>query len=289
MNYTVEAIDEYRHKLCVSFGASEVDAAFARTYAECACRYPFEGYEPGQAPASAIDAAFGHEAVAHLAGKTMREESFGRAIGEADLVAIGEPAYLSPELPHPGEPYRFEVEVDCSPIFELSSYEPVTVRLPKMDRFNPGLARTIQRMRETEAMHVLQQRLQGEPAEIMCDAQEEEQLQAVYAKAHAVNLPFEAYLVQQRIDPTQFRKEIEEQAEAAVRSNLALDAWAAHKGFEATDEQIAAGFAESGLEYPAYEEAEWRATGRISQVRQNIRRGAALRDIMSTLVVEEID
>ena len=30
MNYSVEALDAYRHKLCIDFDASEVDAAFAR-------------------------------------------------------------------------------------------------------------------------------------------------------------------------------------------------------------------------------------------------------------------
>ena len=289
MRYTVEALDVFRHRLAISFDADEVDAAFARTYAQCAYRYAFEGYAAGQAPREVIDTAFGNQAIEHLTGKTLREESLGRAIGEADLVAIGEPTYIDPTLPQPGQAYSFTAELDCSPLFELSSYEPITIRLPKLDSLNPTLARSAQHMRENEALFQLQQRLQGEPPEIMCDAQEEELMQAMYAQAHAANLPFESYLVQQRIDPTHFRKEIEEQALDAVRRNLALDAWAAHKGFSASDEEISQGFAASGLDYPAYEEAEWRATGRISQVRQNIRRGAAMKDIMQTLVVEEIE
>lgn len=289
MYYQVEALDEYRHRITVELDAAEVDTGFARTYVNCACRYPFDGYQQGKVPAQAIDAAFGTDAVASITGETLRSEAFGRAVGEADLVTIGQPAYPNAQAPERGQSYSFVAEVDCSPIFELSSYEPITVRLPKVDKFNPGLARSAARMRETEALHALAQRLQGEPPEILCDAQEEEELQAIYAKANAANLPFEAYLVQQRIDPTHFRREIEEQALETVKRNLALDSWAAHKGFAATDEQISEGFANSELEHPAYEQAEWRATGRIAQVRQNIRRAAAMRDIMNTLIVETIE
>ena len=288
MQYTAEAQNEFRHRLHISLDEREVANGFARIYTDFSYRFPFEGFEAGDVPRSVIDEAFGPEAVAAQVGDALRTQAFGRAMGELDLVAIGEPQFSGRGEPADGQPYDFDAEIDCSPIFELSSYEPVSIKLPDMNRANPNLLATLKRMRETETLHALQERLLGEPPEIMCDAREEEQLQAVYAEANAINLPFDAYLVQQRIDPEKFKQELEEQATEMVRRDLALDAWAAHFGIQATDEQVAEGFAKSPLDYPAFAEAEWRATGRIAEVRRNIRRAAALQDVLSSVEIEFI-
>lgn len=287
MHYQIEALNDFRHKISVTLDEDEVRAGFERTYADFAYRFPFEGYAPGMAPRDVIDAAFGPAAVASTVATTLSESSFGRAVGEADLVAIGEPAYADFELPEEGKPFSFEAEIDCSPRYELTSYEPVCIKLPDIG-FNPAMQQALQKMRENEALHILQERVEGFIPEILVDTQEQLQLQSIYAKANEINLPFEAYLLQQRIDPERFKAELEEQATEMVRRNLALDAWGRHIGIEVTDEQIAANFERSGVPYPALEEARWRENGRISELRQAIRRAGAMRNLMETLVIEKV-
>ncbi|MBQ9069282.1 MAG: hypothetical protein IJ131_09545 [Eggerthellaceae bacterium] len=287
MHFSVEELNEFRRRIAVVMDPSEVDAELAHTYADFAYRFPFEGHEPGTAPRSAVDEAFGAEAVAASAGDELREAGFGQALDQADLVKIGEASFSQDADPEPGHPYRFVAEVDCSPHYELTSYDPVVVRLPAMGT-NAAMAPALQKMRENEALHVLQQRLIGEIPEVMADTKEQLQLQEIYAKASAQNMPFENYLIQQRIDPNVFRKELEEQAVEMVRRDLALDAWARHIGVEVTDKMVAANFARSGVAHPALEEARWRANGRIAELRQAIRRAGAMRDIMQTLVIETI-
>lgn len=287
MFFTVEEQGAFRRRFSIEMDATEVDAALARTYQEFAYRFPFEGHETGQAPRNAIDEAFGADAVAASAAKTLRDTGFGHAMGDADLVKIGEPTFSEGDRLAEGAPYAFTVEVDCNPHYELTSYEPVTVRLPAMGN-NAGMAPALQKIRENEALHVLQQRLEGEIPEILVDTKEQIQLQEIYARAAAQNMPFQNYLIQQRIDPDQFKKELEEQAEEMVRRDLALEAWARHIGVEVTDAMIESNFARSGVPFPKLEEAIWRENGRISELRAAIRRAGAMRNVMETLVIETI-
>ncbi len=287
MNYSVESIDAFRRRITVEFDPDEVDIEFEHTYADFAFRFPIEGYAPGQAPHDAIDAAFDADAVAAAVGKALCDKGFGRVLGDADLVKIGEPTFARTDLPIAHETFSFALEVDCAPVYELSSYDPVKVILPAMGT-SATMAPALQKMRENEALHALQKRLEGDIPEIMVDAQEQIQLQEIYAKANAQNMPFQTYLVQQRIDPDQFQEELEQQAEEMVRRNLALEAWARHIGVEATDRQIQANFERSGVPFPKLEEARWRESGRIAELRAAIRRAGALRNIMETLVVETV-
>lgn len=287
MKYEDNQLNNFRHRLTIEIDPAEVDAEFAHTYSDFAYRFPFEDYASGLAPREVIDATFGADAIAATVGKALCDKGFGYALGEADLVKIGDPAFVPNGLPAMGNSFSFTAEVDCSPCYQLTSYEPITVRLPAMGN-NAAMAPALQKIRENEALHILQERLEGEIPEILIDTQEQLQLQEIYAKANAQNMPFEKYLIQQRIDPDQFKIELEQQAEEMVRRNLALDAWARHIGIEITDEQIKTNFVRSGVPYPELEEARWRENGRIAELRQAIRRAGAMRNIMQNLQIETI-
>ena len=294
MKYSVEAIDAFSHRFSIEMDAEEVRAELAHTYADFAFKFPFakeaegEYYAPGEAPREIIDTSFGPDAVAATAGIALCDKGFAQALVAEDLVKIGDPEYTCPTKPVEGEAFTFTAEVVCSPQFELTSYEPIKVYLPSMGT-NAGMSPILQKMRENEALHALQERLMGEAPEVMVDTQEEIQLQEIYAKANAQNMPFEKYLIQQRIDPDQFKEELSQQAEEMVRRNLALEAWGRHIGIEITDNMIASNFKRSGVPYPELEEAQWRANGRITELRAAIRRAGALRDIMQTLQVETVE
>lgn len=288
MEYRVEAADAFVRTFNIEMSADEVDSEFAHTYADFAFKYPFEGYAKGETPPAVIDEAFGQEAVAATVGVALSEAGFAAALSEEDLVKIGEVSYACPSKPQPHTPFAFVAEVTCSPQCELTSYEPIKIYLPAMGS-NAGVSPMLQKMRENEALHALQERLIGDIPEVMIDAQEEIQRQEIYAKANAQNMPFEKYLIQQRIDPDLFNTELAQQAEESVRRNLALEAWGRHIGIEISDAMITSNFKRSGVPYPELEEAQWRANGRITELRAAIRRAGALRDIMQTLQVETVE
>ena len=70
---------------------------------------------------------------------------------------------------------------------------------------------------------------------------------------------------------------------------MALDAWAKHFGIEATDEDVTAEFAKTGVEDPAALQDEWLHNGQLHLVRQGVLRAKAVENLMDSAVVTEVE
>lgn len=144
------------------------------------------------------------------------------------------------------------------------------------------------RLRETEALYALQERLQGEAPEGLCESEEQQLLQNFFMQVQQSGMTFDAYLATNGLTAEQFQADLKKQARDVAEQDLALDAWARHAGFEITDEDISAEFEKSGTEDPKALEKEWREQGRIAMLRQGIRRTRAIEAILDDLEVEEL-
>lgn len=286
MQCHAESAEGFKKHISIELDSNEVDRYITKVYQDFAFRYWIPEVDTGQATPEQIDAAFGHDAVMGAVAQSIQTGTYPLAMDELDLVGISTPTYQAQTVPEPGQPYRFAVELECSPIPELSSYEPVVVYLPKTNETDPQAQAMLARLRETEAMDALAERVVGPCPEVLCDAEEESILQRVYAQANQADVPFEEFLATQGTNLESFKVGLMHQAERSVRSDLALDAWAAHIKAQVSAERVSEEFARQGLASPALEEAEWRASGRLPQLRQAIRRRMALDDIVATLVVE---
>jgi len=143
------------------------------------------------------------------------------------------------------------------------------------------------RLKESRALSVLQERLQGEvPAGVLEDA-ESTLLQDFLNQLQRQGITLDAYMQQQGITSDQFRADVKQQAEDVAKQDLALDAYAAHAGMQATDDDIREEFEKSGVADVDGMMEEWRSTGRMYLVRQGILRQKAAIDIVDKAVVTE--
>lgn len=281
--------DGFARYITVDLEESEVDRHYIKVYSDFAFRYSFDGIEEGKATPADIDAAFGRDAIVAAVADAIHTNTFPKAMDALDLIGLGSPIFQPQTAPLPGQAYRYTAVVECSPLLDLSSYEPVHLSLPSVDANDAQAIQGWQRLRETEAMAAIAKRLSGDLPEVLCDAEEESIVQAVYAQANAANVPFTDYLAQQGFTLDAFNQDVMRRAQDSVRSDLALDAWAAHAHMQVSDERMQEEFNRQNLTSPALEMAEWRASGRLPQLRQAIRRRMALDDIVEHAIIEVLD
>ncbi len=147
----------------------------------------------------------------------------------------------------------------------------------------------IPRIKENSTLIAVAERLEGEAPEAMCEESETSLLQDFFQQLQSQNQTFDSYLAQRGITSEQFREDIKQQACDMANQDLALDAWARHFDFEATDEDIDAEFERSGAEDPVARRQEWLEAGQLYMVRQGIARAKAIQDLMDKAIVTEVD
>ncbi|MEG0070533.1 MAG: trigger factor [Raoultibacter sp.] len=142
-------------------------------------------------------------------------------------------------------------------------------------------------MKESKCLYALQERLEGEVPEAMCEEEERNLLQNFFQQLQQQGTTFDVYMAQQGITPDQFKEDVKKQAADVVRQDLALDAWARHEKYVVTEAEMSAEFEKSGVEDPQALEAEWRATGQMHNLRRSMMRTRAALEIMEKAIVGE--
>ncbi|MEG2368303.1 MAG: trigger factor [Raoultibacter sp.] len=142
-------------------------------------------------------------------------------------------------------------------------------------------------MKESQCLYALQERLEGEVPEALCEGEERTLLQNFFQQLQQQGMSFDAYLAQQNLTPDQFKTDVKKQAADVTAQDMALDAWARHAEYALTEEELSAEFAKSGADDPAALEAEWRATGQMHMLRRSMMRTRAALEIMEAAIVTE--
>lgn len=96
------------------------------------------------------------------------------------------------------------------------------------------------------------------------------------AQLQRQGISLDAYLGARQIETNDFLNDLHEQARERARQSLALDAIARHLGLTATDEDVRGEFAKAGVADVAAGIEEFVNDGRISAVREGIRRTKAV-------------
>ena len=136
-------------------------------------------------------------------------------------------------------------------------------------------------------LEALSARLVGETPESMVEEAEANLIQDFFQQLQSQGMTFDAYLAAQNLTSQQFRDDVKKQARDMAVQDLALDAWAAHFGFEATGKDVTDEFVRSGAPDARALEEEWRTSGRLYLVRQGILRQKAAADAVEKAVVTE--
>ncbi|WP_251198474.1 trigger factor [Anaerotardibacter muris] len=142
---------------------------------------------------------------------------------------------------------------------------------------------------ENECLAALAARVEGEMPEGMRELQEVNLLQSFYAQLSQNGYTLDQYLDTMGLSNDQFKNDMKQQADDVVRQDMALDAWARHKGIEATDADVTAEFEKANVDDPVAVQAEWKVSGRIPLIREGVIRTKALNDVVETATVTEVD
>ena len=143
------------------------------------------------------------------------------------------------------------------------------------------------RMKENRVLLALQERLEGEVPEGVVEEAEATLLQDFFNQLQRQGVTLDVYLQQEGITSDQFRDDVKQQAQDVAKQDMALDAYAAHAGIEATEEDILDEFEKSGVADPAGMMEEWRKNGQMHLVRQGILRQKAAQELIDSAVVTE--
>lgn len=130
METKVEALQDNRTKVTVTFDAKDISTRIREQYKDYANRYNFPGFRKGKAPRQIIDNMLGKDAVRATVTDDLVNDSYPLVIDDCDLYPIGDPEFEETELVEDGQPYEFSFTVEVKPVVELSSYDPVEIELP---------------------------------------------------------------------------------------------------------------------------------------------------------------
>ena len=143
------------------------------------------------------------------------------------------------------------------------------------------------RMKENRVLLALAERLVGEVPANLVEESEATLLQDFFQQLQRGGLTLDAYLQQAGISSQQFRDDVKQQAEDMTKQDLALDAYAAHAGIEATDEDIVEEFRNAGASDPENLMQQWKDNGQMYLVRQGILRQKAAKELVESAIVTE--
>ena len=103
------------------------------------------------------------------------------------------------------------------------------------------------------------------------------------------NMSLDGYLQSRGATPDDFIADLREQAAERARQSLALDALAAHLGFEVTDDEVREEFEKAGVPDVKAAIKDFLNEGRLPAVRESIRRTKAVKWLVDNAAVTEVD
>ena len=108
-------------------------------------------------------------------------------------------------------------------------------------------------------------------------------LRDFYMNLQQQGVTLDQFFAQQGITADEFNKDLDEEAKEVATQTLALDAMFKHLGIEITDEDIDAEF--QVVDNPAEVRKQWEDNGRMSELREAIRRRKATEWLIENAVV----
>lgn len=131
MKITTENLDGNKIKVKVVVEAKDIDKHIKDTYSDLANKYNFPGFRKGKAPRAVIDNTLGKEAILASITEDVINSSYPKAIEEIKIFPVGQPSFDADGAIEPDADYAFEFTQEVKPEFELKSYDPVEVEVPK--------------------------------------------------------------------------------------------------------------------------------------------------------------
>ena len=150
-NVHVENLSDIKRKLQIVVPSGEVSAEISRAYKDLGKKAKIKGFRPGKVPRSVLEMYYKKQVQEEVSDLLVRR-SLGEALRDTSLEAVGFnwPEPLPPVID--GEDFRYQVEVEIPPEFEVDNYQGLTLEDPGVEVTEEQVEARLEEIRQSNAM-----------------------------------------------------------------------------------------------------------------------------------------
>lgn len=151
MKSTVETLEATKRKITVEVPYDELKPHIDEAYKLYGEQVSIPGFRPGHVPARIIDQRIGRGSVIQHAINEHIGDFYSQAIGENDLVPLGQPQIDITDLPNPkgaeGGDLKFTIEVEVLPEADVPELDDVTIEVDPVEVSDDEVDEELDKMR----------------------------------------------------------------------------------------------------------------------------------------------
>ncbi len=147
----VENLSEVKRKLSIEVPANEVTEEVDRAYRDLGKQAKVKGFRPGKVPRSVLEMYY-HKQINEEVSEALVRRSLSVALKEKDLEAVN---LTWPEPPPPvvaGQDYRYSVEIEVTPKFELQDYRGLELAAAQVEVTDAEVEARLEEVRQQNAL-----------------------------------------------------------------------------------------------------------------------------------------
>ncbi|HXG01521.1 MAG TPA: trigger factor family protein, partial [Bacteroidota bacterium] len=149
MEVTINTLSDIQQEAEFVLTAEELQPHFERAYKKAAPNIEVRGFRKGKVPLDLIKKLYG-EAIEQEALDDIANDSFREAMTERNIEPIGRPEMVDMDFRR-GEHFRFKVQYEVTPTFELKPYKGLAVEKPVHRVSGEEVQAEVQRLRRINA------------------------------------------------------------------------------------------------------------------------------------------
>lgn len=153
------------------------------------------------------------------------------------------------------------------------------------NQINTQRERQLPELKERRCVEAIAKRIEGEIPESYINYSRDEVLREFFNNLQSAGITFDQFLAQRGISADEFRADLDDEAKENAEQSLALDALFEARGMELTDADIDEQF--QVVDDPAAARKSWEESGRMSLLREGIRRSKAAQWLIDNAIVTE--
>ena len=153
------------------------------------------------------------------------------------------------------------------------------------NQINSQRERQLPELKERRCVEALAKRIEGEIPESYINYSRDEVLREFFNNLQSAGITFDQFLAQRGISADEFHANLDDEAKENAEQSLALDALFEARGMELTDADIDEQF--QVVDDPAAARKSWEESGRMSLLREGIRRSKAAQWLIDNAIVTE--
>jgi trigger factor len=145
-----ESLPRSQVALAIEVPAEEVDRAFEKVIAKLSQKVKIQGFRPGKAPRTVVEARLGPQAIREEAIEALVPEVVNRALVESGVDAIDRPRVDVLEFER-GKPARLTATVSVMPEVELPDLDSIRVERPHTEVTDEMVDRRVEELLDSQA------------------------------------------------------------------------------------------------------------------------------------------